>query len=324
MDVEQIVSEIEAGTLRNVYVLVGTEHYRIDRALAAIKAKALDAATAAWNTDLFHGKEASAVRIAAAARTGPMIGRRRLVLVRDADELDAEAQDALAALVVDPCPTTTLVILAEKLDGRRKLLGAAKKAGAVFEAPAVPERQLPAWATRLARSLGHQIDAAAATALVEHCGADLHLLDDAITRLSLFLGPGRPITTAAIDACIAPLRSGSVFELIEAVGRRRKQAALSLLGQLLDAREPALRILWWIARHVRQLVVAREAARAELPSRLGVPPFIADKIADQARSFDAAALERAVEVLAQADLDLKSAKRSERMILEQAVLRLCR
>lgn len=323
MDIDDVATEIAAGKLRLAYVLVGAERYRIDRALAAIKAEAVDPATAAWSTDVFFGKESTGPRIAAAARTGPMMGRRRLVLVRDADELDAEEQDAIASLVLDPCPTTTLVILACKLDGRRKLAQAAKKAGALFDAAPIPERQVGTWVTRLARSLGHPIDPAAAAALVEHCGADLSLLDDAVTRLSLFVGPNEPISTAAIDACIAPLRSGSVFELIDAVGRRQKKTALSLLGQLLDAREPALRILWWMARHVRQLVVAREAPRGELPSRLGVPPFIADKIADQARGFDSATLQNAVLVLARADLDLKSARRSERMILEEAVLRLC-
>ena len=323
MEVEEVLQELEAGRTRPVYVLVGPERWRTDRAVAAIRKVALDEASAAWNLELFAGKDGKAMKILAAAKTPPMMGRGRLVLVRDADALDPAEQDALAPYLEDPNPTTTLVLLADKLDGRRKLAAAARKSGALLEAPPVPERALPTWAMRLARSRGHDLDGAAAAALVESCEADLYLLDDALQRLALYVGDGRPITAAAVDACIAPLRSGNVFELVDALGRRQAPRALALLGQLLDAREPGLRILWWMARHVRQLVVARETQGRDLPSRLGVPPFVADKLSQQARGFPAGTLERALDVLAATDLELKGAKRTERLILEEAVLRLC-
>jgi DNA polymerase-3 subunit delta len=323
MDVDEVLQELAGGRTRPVYVLVGPERWRIDRAVQAIRKATLDEATAAWNLELFGGKDGKAVKILGAARTPPMMGRGRLVLVRDADALDPAEQDAFGPYLEDPNPTTTLVLLAAKLDGRRKLAVAAKKAGAWLDAPAVPERALPSWAMRLAKTLGHDLDGAAAAALVECCGADLYLLDDALQRLGLYVGEGRPITTAAVSACVAPLRSGNVFELVDAIGRRQALRALSLLGQLLDAREPGLRILWWMSRHIRQLVVARETAARDLPGKLGVPPFVADKLAQQARGFPPSTLERALDVLSTTDLELKGAKRAERLILEEAVLRLC-
>jgi DNA polymerase III delta subunit len=50
---------------------------------------------------------------------------------------------------------------------------------------------------------------------------------------------------------------------------------------------------------------------------------VADKIAQQARGFRPGGLERALGVLAEVDLELKGAKRAERWILEEALLRLC-
>lgn len=323
VEVDEVLGELDAGRTRPVYVLVGPERWRIDRVVAAIRKAALDEASAAWNLEIFAGKEGKAVRILAAARTPPMMGRGRLVLVRDADALEPAEQDALAPYLEDPNPTTTLVLVAEKIDGRRKVAVAARKSGAWLDAPAVPERALPSWAMRLAKSRGHDLDGAAAAALVEACGADLYLLDDALQRLGLYVGEGRPIPAAAVGACIAPLRSGNVFELVDAIGRRQTPRALALLGQLLDAREPGLRILWWMARHVRQLVVARENAPRDLPGKLGVPPFVADKLAQQAKGFSPSTLERALDVLSTTDLELKGAKRTERLVLEEAVLRLC-
>ena len=323
MDVEEVLREVSAGRLRPVYVLVGPERFRTDRALQAIRDAVLDPATSGWNFEPFGGKDAKAVKILAAAQTPPMMGRGRLVLVRNVEALDAAEQDALAPYVEDPSPTTTMVLLADKLDGRRKLAAAARKAKALFDAPAIREREVAGWAMRIAKSLGNDLEGAAAQALVECCGTDLYLLDDSLQRLSLYVGEKRPITAAAVGACIAPLRSGNVFELVDALGQRQAARALALLGELMDAREPALRILYWMARHVRQLIVARQTPGPELPGRLGVPPFVANKLAQQARGMPAGTLERALGVLATTDLELKGAKRPDRLVLEEAVLRLC-
>src|SRR5688500_2061988 len=115
MEVDEVLQELAAGKARPVYVLVGPERWRADRALAAIRKATFDEATSAWNLELFAGKDGKAVKILAAAKTPPMMGRGRLVLVREADQLDPAEQDALAPYVEDPNPTTTLVLLADKL-----------------------------------------------------------------------------------------------------------------------------------------------------------------------------------------------------------------
>src|SRR5437773_2623862 len=65
-----------------------------------------------------------------------------------------------------------------------------------------------------------------------------------------------------------------------------------------------------LARHVRQMALVHVAraegvAARDLPSVLGVPPFIVDKLAAQARRYGPAALARATELIATADWSLK-------------------
>jgi DNA polymerase III subunit delta len=82
-----------------------------------------------------------------------------------------------------------------------------------------------------------------------------------------------------------------------------------------------------LARHVRQLAVVKELVaqktpKMELPRLVGAPPFAVDGLIAQARRFTPASLARAVDLVAQADVDLKGPKKGalgERIVLERLV-----
>jgi DNA polymerase-3 subunit delta len=86
--------------------------------------------------------------------------------------------------------------------------------------------------------------------------------------------------------------------------------ALAAVGSLCDQRESAVGVVVMLARHIRQLALVHAMRAANTPrnewgSRLGVPPFIVDKIVAQARAYSPAALAAAVRRLAEADRALK-------------------
>src|SRR5262245_41864409 len=82
----------------------GKERFLIDRATEALKAALLQPATREFNYDVLQGKEAGAARILACVRTVPMMAKRRLVLVRDADEMSADDLAGLLRYVEAPFP----------------------------------------------------------------------------------------------------------------------------------------------------------------------------------------------------------------------------
>ena len=104
-----------------------------------------------------------------------------------------------------------------------------------------------------------------------------------------------------------------MFELTDAIGQGDRQRALVALGALLDQRQSSVGVVMMLARHVRQLAVAQAGLqnrmpKGELGKLLGVPPFVVDKLATQARSFKATALDRAIRRLAEADFALKGGR----------------
>src|SRR5436190_21509796 len=93
MDSLQSLREGEPGPL---YLIYGKEQYLVDRAVDILRQRVLDPRTKDFNSEIFHGKEADPGRIVQAARTLPMMAKRRFILVRDADEMKA---DAMAQLI---------------------------------------------------------------------------------------------------------------------------------------------------------------------------------------------------------------------------------
>ena len=82
-----------------VLLLCGKERFLVNRAVDAVKAAVLDPRTRDFNFDLLEGKDATPARILSVARTLPMMARRRLVLVRDLDDLSAARTTGLVSTI---------------------------------------------------------------------------------------------------------------------------------------------------------------------------------------------------------------------------------
>jgi DNA polymerase III subunit delta len=326
-----VCAEVRAGRVASVYFLYGKERFLAERAVAAIREAVLDPRTRDFNLDVIHCKEEAhaAERIVATARTLPMMARRRLVLVRDADDLDAEDHATLLAYLAAPAPTTCLVLTAEKADLRRRFFLELRKVGVLGRFDPPYERRLPPWIETEARSLGVSLERGVAELLAAVIGADLGQLASSLEQLALFVGGRGRITLADVEEVVAETRQHSVFDLANAVGERDARRALHQCQRMLAAREPAVKILFMLTRHFRQLwttreLLARRAGREEIAQTLGINPFFVEGLSAQARRFAPRALRRAFDALYAADRALKSSRLGDEMVLERVVLELCR
>src|SRR5262249_30874869 len=96
LPVQDLESAILGGEIAPVYLLCGTDPLLYQRTVGALVARLVTPESRAFNHDAFEGKSASAAQILAAARTLPMMAKRRLVVVRDVEGLGADGMGALA------------------------------------------------------------------------------------------------------------------------------------------------------------------------------------------------------------------------------------
>lgn len=325
---QDLESRILAGDIAPVYLLVGTDALLYQRVVAALVRMVTTDASRAFNHDVFEGKGTPASAIQGAARTLPMMAARRLVVVRDVEGLGADGMSSLAGYLENPAPETVLVLWAQKSDGRLKLFQVAKKKGFIHELE-VP-RNLVAWILEEAARRQARIGEDAARRLADVVGADLGRLASSVDQLTLY-ALDRPVTPADVDELIAETRERTVFELTNAVGQGNREKALRAVARLVDQRESTIGVTMMLARHLRQVAIARELSEArtprnDLPRLVGAPPFAIDGLVAQGKRFTVRSLARAVELLAKADLDLKGPPKAalgERVVLERLVGALC-
>jgi DNA polymerase-3 subunit delta len=328
VEIEALIENARAGAYRPVHVLVGAERFLVERAVRLLRRAAIGEGPTGFNDDVFHGRGATARNVLGAARTLPMMAAARFVLVRDADAMDAAQLDAFVEYLADPSPSTCLVLVADKLDGRSKLIKAAKKAGVLSEAKELKAGALRAFVNAEAKQRGHALSPEAGAALADALGSDLAAIDDALERLSLYVGTGSPIELEAVEASVTRIRTDTVWALVDAVSARDRRRALGAAASLLADREPPLRVLALVARQMRMVAKMREALAAglsapEAAKRAGAPPFKARELTEAARRFTLDDLRLAFGTLAEADIELKGSKRAGGRVLEEALLRLC-
>jgi DNA polymerase-3 subunit delta len=332
----QAIEQAKKGQLLPVYLVVGDERLLRDEVVRELRAASLGGGIAAFNEDKFTAGEADVEEIVAAARTVPMMAPKRFVLVRSAERWDSAAEaaaapfDRLTAYATAPVDSSCLVIVGSKIDGRRKLAVAARKQGYVVTCEPLDARALGAWIAARFASKGHAIDREVTELLAALVGPDLSSVDDAIERLSLYVGEGAPVGEDAIGACVARVRTADTWALVDAVGARDLGRALRTLADAYDPRERGLPLLGALAWSIRQLAryqaaIASGASSDEAASRAGVfQPYRARDLAAKARAVRPREVERWLLVLGETDLALKSSRRDADSILEEMLTRLCR
>lgn len=340
MTPEQAEAEAASGELRPVYLVVGEERLLVDRVLFALRDAAGKGGVAGFNEDKYTAGEVSVDAVIAAAKMVPMMAKRRTVLLRGLDRWEKKDDeddapkgkgvrtsplDELAEYAKAPVPSTVMILVATKLHGQRRLMSAAKKNGFLVACDPLPRAALPGWIERAARSRGHSISMDVAEQLAEIAGPELGYVDDAIERLSLYVGPKAPITEDAVVACVTRVRQSSVWDLLDAIVRRRVGPSLAMLADVFDPRDGGLRLLGSIAWSVRQLVKMESALKAganvnEAAARAGVPPFKAQNVADVVKRMPPGTTARWMRLLAETDLALKGSRRPAQAVLETMIL----
>lgn len=342
MTPEAAIKQAESGDLLPVWLLVGEERLLRDQALSAIVRAALGGGIAEFNLDKFTAGEVAVDKALGATRTVPMMANKRVVIVRALDRWDAGGEasgdtardlpplDRLAEYAKEPVDSTCLLLVADKLDGRRKLVTLAKKQGFLVDCAAIDARKLPTWIAARAKAKGHAIAPETAELIAEIAGPELAHLDDVLERLSLYVGPSAEIGEDAVAACVTRVRLADTWKLVDAASTKDLARVLTLFADVYDPRDRGLPLVGALAWSIRQLLkleaaLGEGASLDEAARRAGIyPAFRAREHAQKLRAFRPRELERWLVSVQEADVALKSSRRAADAILEEMFTRMCR
>ncbi len=271
-----------------VTVVLGEEELLAERAVAGAVRAAVDELGAETTVEEVRAG-ALPDGFAMGLATASLFGGGRVVVVHDAEALDATARSAVLGAARDPSPGTVLVLRAAGVDRQGKFFKEVQQHDTV--------------------------------------GQDLRELAGAVAKLHVAVPPPTVLTAAHVAEFLSQTADRGVFELTDAVFAGDAATALERLDALLAQGEDALGLLGMLARQLRLLlrVADHPGAPASQVAQLIGPPtrdWQVERARRQARKFRPEDLRRGLDVIAEADAAVRNGSLPPRLLLELVVTRL--
>ncbi len=321
MTPEQLRREIGKGKAAPAYLFTGTETLPKREAISALIAL-VPAGARDFNVQVFHAFESEMVDVLTAARTQPLFGKRRVVVLRDIEKtrLDQAGRgELLAEYLAAPSPDTVFVATTED-DAKGKAL--AKQHGESWVVVAFNPLKGAALAGAVqveAARLECTIDAAAVARLIEVAGDDHAQVFNELTKLRQAVGPGGAIDAGAVEQYAAGYVHHRDFDIDDAIGRRDLPGSLRLIREVTIKDEEFLGLLGMLGKRLRILWYLSGGAR-EAPKEFRVYSGQLDKLRSDARHFTQAEIESGLHGLLRLDEAVKSTAVAPKLLLEHFLL----
>jgi DNA polymerase-3 subunit delta len=301
-------------TVFPAYLVRGDQPVLVGDAVRAVVAELAGGGDLALAMEELSGDEYTVGAVVDAAQTPPFFGDRRIVVARDVGRFSTHEVEPLVAYLRDPMPTTSLVLVAGGGQVARPLVEAVRKAGHVIDAGVPGGRGRSTWLAARLKQAPVRLDGRAAAMVGDHLGEDVDRLGSLLEMLAAAYGPGARLGPDELAPFLGGAGSVAPWELTDAIDRGDTAVALAVLRRLTGpgARHPLV-ILATLHSHFARMLrldgaeVADEAAAAALLGMSGGSTYPAKKALVQARRLGHAPIERAIHLLAEADLALKGA-----------------
>ncbi|MGE3841279.1 MAG: DNA polymerase III subunit delta [Vicinamibacterales bacterium] len=319
---------LDAGAWPPILVVIGDDEAAKDAFIDGLSAR-IDAGLCAFNVERLYANEQTIADILVSARTLPLLGDRRVVLVLRADvflkpkrkggteaedeEADEESDVPSAATgeleryVASPSPETCLVLVAADFLRNTRLGKALLKSAVVVEYWGLKgDREMKggleqvlrageAFVASHVRGAGCTIASDAIEHLLEHAGTDINVLRNDVQRVLTYVGDRRDITRADVLAVVGGAVQIDDWGVTRAIQAGDVREALRHLRLGFDAGHSPYMVLGQLSWFVR----TRMAQQA--PARVGA----------------------AVESVFRTDVALKSSGGDPEVLLERLVVELC-
>lgn len=307
---EELFEKIQKGPLQCIYFITGEEDYLRDAAIKEILNRAVDPATKDFNLNVFQGGDVDIKQVVNQIRSFPMLGDRRVVLVRNVDQMDTASQKILAYCVDQPADSTVLVLEASSLPAKSPLLATLKKKKVLYEFRTLYEDKIQRWIQVYLKRQGKEIEKGAVHDLIEIVGLDLKQLSNELDKLVLFCGSQKIIKNEDVHSVIGISRQFNIFELQKALGQKNLNKTLRILYRMLVQGENPAGIIVMITRYLTILWKLKIQSRgtlkkSDIAKEIGVPVYYLDEYISAAQNYSESQLGTAFHYLRMTDLHLK-------------------
>lgn len=289
-EVKKIITDIKKGNFSPIYFLCGDEPYYIDAIADALTEHVIDKAFQDFNLQIIYGKDTDIDTIINYAKQYPMMSPQRLIVVKEAQNLNRSLQKLLPYLE-KPSSTTILVFCYkyDKIEASSKL-GKALKKYIFFTGKKLYDNQVSPWITAYLKDQSYNITPMAAQMLADYLGTDLSRIVNEINKLKIILPSGTQITPDHIEKNIGISKDFNVFELQKALATKNLVKSIQIVNYFAHSGETGIipMVVASLYNYFEKLLIyhaATDKSDANLATLLKVHPFLVKEYHTAAKNF---------------------------------------
>jgi len=213
---EDLLKNLNNGKFVPIYLLMGDEPFYIDRITEWMEQNVIDEGDRDLNQEILYGRETTGGDVMSSARQFPFGAERRLVLVKEAQNM--KEFDLLNKYAENPSPNAILVLAYKKSSNIK--YKPFEKHGVVMFSEKVKDWNLTKWILNESKNFGFKLDNYVADLLAEQIGNDLNRIYNEFTKLKIILPEGSTITAEIVEQHIGISKEYNIYELTDAICNR--------------------------------------------------------------------------------------------------------
>lgn len=219
---KQLTSSLEERKYVPVYLLTGEENYYIDEISNYFEENIVEESLRDFDQTVLYGRDTDMRTVLSYAKQFPMMSPVKLVLVKEAQDIEKNEWELLPEYLDHPLDRTLLVFCYrhKKMDKRSAAYKAINNKGYVYERARLYDNQIPDWIGTYVNQHGHTITQKGSVLIAESIGNDLGRIANELSKVFISLNPGDVINEDIIEHNIGISKDYNVFELQNAIGRR--------------------------------------------------------------------------------------------------------
>ena len=324
---QQLEGSLKANKISPLYLLAGDETYLRDLAAQSIADAALsDTLLREFNEHTFNLLSQSPQEAVAAAEQLPMMSSRRVVKVTYFGKLREDQEEVLARYVERPNDSTVMIFVGHDFDRRKKLSKTLLDLCVVVEFPVLKDPDAKQWVRTELGKMKLTIENQGLSELIELVGTDIQSLHSELAKLAAAAVNTGHISREIIEELTGRSRELSNFNLGDYIVARNRKLALETLHRLLEGGAHPVMLIGTIASNYHKLALGKaildQGSRNDIFRAIPMPDWKREKFMRALEKLDTEKLAHAIQLVAAADLAIKTSQATPRLQLEMLVCEL--
>lgn len=217
---EDIVSSFKTKTFSPIYILTGDEPFYIDELTKRFEDSILDESEKDFNQVVLYGRDIKVDDIIANAKQYPVMADYRIVVVREAQDIEKKDWAKFDSYFENPIPTSIIVICYKYKTIEKAFAKKVDKIGILFESKKLYDNTIAQWIINYGKTIDLKIQPQVSQIIADYLGNNLEKIANELSKLKLNLQPKEEITINHIEQHIGISKDYNVFELQKALATR--------------------------------------------------------------------------------------------------------